>query len=135
MEIERSSCLQENIIMIFLFDEKILLYLLIVPLALIFLLIIIVLVIRLKKYNEMKKVKDEEVDPFQQNLFYEIYGGKENIKNVAQEMSRVTVEVVDVEKVDLQRLKEFGASGVLVTGKIVKAGFGDRAKYIYKLLK
>jgi len=124
-----------NINMIFLVSEEILFYLIIIPFALIILLIIIAAVLRIKKYNQLRKVKSDEVDPFQQQQFYELYGGKENILDVKCEMSRVTVNVKDVEKVDLSRLKEFGANGILVTGNYIKASFGDRANYIYKLLK
>ncbi len=50
-------------------------------------------------------------------------------------MNRVTVKTSDINKVDGSRLKELGATGVLLVGDLVKASFGDRAKYIYKLME
>jgi len=122
-------------IMIYLAIENALLYLILVPIAIIFILIIVAFVLRIKKYNQLKKVSEEVVDSFQQKEFLDIYGGQDNIINVNHEMSRITVEVRSVEKVNLEKLQEFGAKGVLVTGNTVKASFGDRAQYIYKLLK
>ncbi|HHU56118.1 MAG TPA: PTS transporter subunit EIIB [Acholeplasmataceae bacterium] len=121
--------------MIYLAIENALLYLILVPIAIIFILIIVAFVLRIKKYNQLKKVSEEVVDSFQQKEFLDIYGGQDNIINVNHEMSRITVEVRSVEKVNLEKLQEFGAKGVLVTGNTVKASFGDRAQYIYKLLK
>ena len=41
----------------------------------------------------------------------------------------------DIEKVDGERLKELGATGVLLVGDLVKASFSDRAKYVHKLME
>jgi phosphotransferase system IIB component len=51
------------------------------------------------------------------------------------QMSRISVTVNDLEKVEVEKLKEMGASGILLVDNIVKCSFGDRASYIYNLLK
>ena len=76
----------------------------------------------------------ETVDNSQVELFNEVYGGKDNIKDVKREMSRINVTVFDVEKIQLEQLKELGANGVLLVGDVVKCSFGDRAPYIYNIL-
>ena len=50
-------------------------------------------------------------------------------------MSRITVKVLDTEKVNGERLKELGATGVLIVGDLIKASYSDRAKYVYKLME
>lgn len=87
--------------------------------------------------NQKKKNKSisDEVDLEQQEIFYNAYGGSENILEVNLEMNRVTVKVVDIEKVDGEKLKELGATGVLLVGDLVKASYSDRAKYVYKLME
>ena len=115
---------------------KLVYWLLLVPIVLIFALIIAAIVIRIVKYSKLNKaVKPEEVDEEQKSLFIGVFGGKDNILKVGHEMSRLTVEVKDLKKVDLNKLKELGASGVLAMGNVVKASFGDRAKYISELIK
>lgn len=90
---------------------------------------------RSAKRNQMRaKEISESVDESQIELFTTVYGGKENIKDVKREMGRISVEVVDIEKVKVEELKELGASGVLLVGNVVKSAFGDRAPYIYKIL-
>ena len=126
----------ENMVNVFLVDLKFIYWLLLVPLVLIFGLMIAAIVIRIVKYNKLKKAsKPEEIDEEQRQMFIEVYGGLSNILKVNQDMSRLTVEVKDLGKVDVHKLKELGATGVLVTGNIIKASFGERAKYIKELLK
>lgn len=111
-------------------------WLLIVPIILITGLIIAAIVMRIINYRKLKKsIKPSTIDPEQQKLFFEVYGGKDNIIDVKQEMSRLTVEVKDLNKVNLNQLKDLGAKGVLVMGNAVKASFGERAEYISELLK
>lgn len=121
---------------LFLVDMDFVFWLLLVPIIIIFALIIVAIVIRIVKYNKLKKAAlNKGADEDQRTLFIEVYGGKDNIVNANYEMSRLTVEVHDLNLVNLNKLKELGASGVLVTGNVVKASFGERAKYICELLK
>lgn len=121
---------------IMLVNMKSIYWLLIVPIILITGLIIAAIVMRIINYRKLKKsIKPSTVDSEQQKLFFEVYGGKDNIIDVKQEMSRLTVEVKDLNKVNLNQLKDLGAKGVLVMGNAVKASFGERAEYISELLK
>ena len=61
--------------------------------------------------------------------------GSGNIKEVNMEMSRITVTVNDVEIVNAERIKELGASGVLLVGNMVKCSFKENVEEIYNDLK
>ena len=89
-----------------------------------------------KKNEEQQKVIDgQEKDLEQRAVFYEAFGGEANVVNVQNEMNRIIVDVEDITLVNGESLKELGATGVLLAGNTVKCGFGDRAKYIYELMK
>lgn len=96
---------------------------------------IIALVKRAKKMKLSKgvKVKFEESD-FGGDLYSELFGD-DNIINVEWEMSRVTVEVKDIDKVNTDLLQERGASGVLLVGNKVKCNFKENAETVAKYLK
>ena len=85
--------------------------------------------------NDNEKLLSEEKDLEQRKIFFDAYGGEENVNSVSLEMNRITVSVKDIEKVDGERLKELGATGVLLVGDLVKASFSDRAKYVHKLME
>ena len=89
---------------------------------------------KMKDKKEKEALENEPVDIDQRKIFYEAYGGEDNVLEVTQEMSRITVKVKDIEKVNGERLKELGASGVLLVGDLVKASYSDRSKYVYKLI-
>ena len=93
---------------------------------------IIALVKRVKlarKYPNAK-VKYEEVNPEYLEAF-----GENNIVDVNMEMSRITVSVKDVDEVNAEKLKELGASGVLLVGNQVKCSFKENIENIYNTLK
>jgi len=119
-----------------LLNEKLLLWLLLVPIALIFILLIVAVVIRIIKMNKLNKVyKGPIEDNEKQEQFYSFYGGRDNIVSINRELSRITVEVKDIDLLVTDDLKDFGATGVLITGNVVKASFGDRAETIYNAIK
>ena len=98
----------------------------------------IVKTIRIKKKEAKAReeaASEEVIDIDQRKIFYDAYGGEENVLEVSLEMSRITVKVADLEKVDAERLKELGATGVLIVSDMVKASYSDRAKYVYKLME
>jgi phosphotransferase system IIB component len=97
--------------------------------------IIVALKRRAKLQASQKVAIEKETDTTQSELFFSLFGGKSNIIAVTQEMSRVNVSVVNLELVKLEELKVQGATGILVVGNDVKCAFGDRAIYIYNLLK
>lgn len=83
-----------------------------------------------KKYNPKKN----KVDEGKQALLLEAFG-EDNIISAAVEMSRLTVEVKDVDKVNTDKIKEAGANGVLLVGNKVKCSFGEQASEVCNLLQ
>ncbi len=103
----------------------------------IFILIIVAFIIALikrikmaKKYNpNSKQLPNEQATLLLSAL------GENNIISVEVEMSRLTIEVKDVDAVQPEKIKEAGANGVLLVGNKVKCSFGDKAEEISKLLQ
>ncbi|SES38658.1 glucose-specific PTS transporter subunit IIBC [Salipaludibacillus aurantiacus] len=66
-------------------------------------------------------------------LPYEVlkaFGGKENLNYLDACITRLRISVEDVSKVDKDRLKELGASGVMQIDKNIQAIFGPRSETI-----
>lgn len=99
-------------------------WVLIVPVCLIVILAVVAFVIRLVKTlklnHKIKKFKENRSD----DLLL-AYGGKDNIESINKEMTRLTVSVIDLEKVNPERIKELGAKNVLIVGNQVKSTFDD----------
>ena len=112
---------------------EIAIWLMVVPIALIIILAITVAIIKVVKIYKKKPAVN--VDLEEQIKFYEAFGTKDNIISVGLELSRITVEVKCLDNVNLNMLKELGASGVLVTGNVIKASFKEKSQQIYNLLK
>lgn len=89
---------------------------------------------KLAKKHELN-IENEPKDFEQQKTFYNAYGGKENIIDITLTISRITVKVKNIEKVNGEELKSLGATGVLFVGDEVKCSFGDQAPYIYEMIK
>lgn len=119
-------------------NETITLIILAVAIIPILALMVYAIVVALKRSTKRNELRQKEisatVDDSQVELFNEVYGGKDNIKDVKREMGRIHVTVADIEKVQLEQLKELGANGVLLVGNVVKCSYGDRAPYIYNIL-
>lgn len=102
-------------------------------------LMVYAIIVALKRRNKLSQSQKAEIakdtDTTQSELFFGLFGGKSNITAVSSEMSRVSVQVKDLNTVLLEDLKAQGATGILVVGNTVKCAFGDRAAYIYNLLK
>lgn len=60
--------------------------------------------------------------------FIEAFGGPENLTNVDSCITRLRMDVRDTSKVDQARLKQLGASGVLISGHAVQAIVGTIAE-------
>ena len=100
--------------------------------AIILLALVAFMVAILKRAKYIKKPKNilNEVD----NALILAFG-ENNILDVQLEMSRITVTVKDVQAVNAERIKELGASGVLLVGNMVKCSFKDNIDNIYNQLK
>lgn len=86
--------------------------------------------IKLARKHPNAKIQLEDV-----NLEYVEAFGENNIVDVSMEMSRITVTVKDVDGVNPEKLKELGASGVLLVGSMVKCSFKENVEAIYNTLK
>lgn len=98
-------------------------WILIVPVCLIVVLAIVAFIIRLTKTIKLNR-KGKKAPLVSDDLLL-AYGGKENIKAVSKEMTRLTVEVIDLEKVNPDAIKELGAKNVLIMGNQVKSTYED----------
>jgi phosphotransferase system IIB component len=108
-----------------------------IPVAFLIIMAIINTVRLTKKRKAIREaaISEQPLDEEQQKIFYEVYGGLENIKSIRKEARRVIVQVSDLDKVNLEKLPELGATGVLVVADEVRASFYDRADYVYNLIK
>lgn len=100
--------------------------------------VIVFALIKVIKFAKKKQsfIEDESENTIEQKaVFYEAYGGESNVKDIVNEMSRITVTVEDIDLVNTEKLKELGATGILLVGNQVKCGYGDRAKNIYNIMK
>ena len=100
---------------------------LIIALALVAFIIAIV-----KRAKVMKKPKISQAET--NNEIVEAFGTG-NIIDVNMELSRITVKVKDMDIVNAERIKELGASGVLLVGDLVKCSFKENVEDIYQQLK
>jgi phosphotransferase system IIB component len=82
--------------------------------ALLVVLALVILIIKIRKPREI--IIDEEF----LNFVITNYGGKENIKNVEVENSRLKITVEDLDLVNLDELKTKAESGIFVTGNTIK---------------
>ena len=98
-------------------------WILIVPVCLIVVLAIVAFIIRLTKTIKLNR-KGKKLPVVSDDLLL-AYGGKGNIKAVSKEMTRLTVEVIDLEKVNPDAIKELGAKNVLIMGNQVKSTYED----------
>ena len=89
-----------------------------------------------KRKKNFKLSKDIKIDydAVQTNELSNLFG-VDNIIDVSVDMSRVTVEVKDIDLVDAIGLQEYGASGILLVGNKVKCSFKDDADNIADILK
>ena len=85
------------------------------------LILIIILIILLKaKKPKQKRIKVD--DEFINNLI-DLLGGIKNIEDVKVDNGRLKLAVLDLEKVNLNGIKEIATSGVFVTGNNIKTLF------------
>ena len=78
----------------------------------------------------IKRIKKLSNSNNNSNVQYlDFFGGNENIISVTKNLTRVTVEVVDLEKVNLEKLRELGI-GVFITGNVIKCSSAEFAEQI-----
>ena len=108
----------------------------IIPIAALILLAIIFRVKTAIK-NKKNQVTDPSIDGMNEQLevFTAALGGNDNYVSSSIERNKITFKVNDPSLVNGEKLKELGASGVLIIGDEVRASFGDRASYVYDVVK
>jgi len=62
-------------------------------------------------------------------------GNKENVKAVSSTISKVTFELEDYKKVEINTLKELGASGIVENNKGLNVIFGKNSPSIEEMIK
>ncbi|WP_050607748.1 glucose-specific PTS transporter subunit IIBC [Clostridium niameyense] len=65
----------------------------------------------------------------------EALGGRENLANLDACITRLRVSVNDIKKVDKDRLKKLGASGVMEVGNNIQAIFGPKSDQLKEQIK
>ncbi len=83
---------------------------------------------------DMSQVKAEVADEFAKELVL-AFGGKSNIKGLDACITRLRIDVADMDKANPDKLKALGAAGVLVVGKSMQAIFGPRSENLMTDMK
>ena len=83
-----------------------------------------------RKVNKGPKIDENFI-----NNIIVLYGNKENISKVSTDNGRLKIEVNDLDKVELEKLKEISTNGVFVTGSTVKTLFRHDSELIKKELE
>ena len=89
------------------------------------LLLISLIVVRINKKDFVIKI----------NKFIQCFGGKNNIINVEENMSRINVKVKDPSIVDKDGIQKLGAKGIVEIQDEFKIILGPNSKKIRKYLK
>ncbi len=110
----------------------------IIPIAALILLAIILRVKNAikKNKNRTEDVSDESANSNEQlQVFVTALGGEENYLSSTIERNKISFKVKDTSLVDGEKLKELGATGVLIIGDEVRASFGDRSASVWEIVK
>jgi len=83
---------------------------------------------------DMSEVKSAVAGEFTKELVL-AFGGKSNIKGLDACITRLRIEVADMDKANPDKLKALGAAGVLVVGKSMQAIFGTRSENLMTDMK
>lgn len=106
----------------------------VVPILILAVVAVIIAIKRRKKNFKLSKGVQIDYSQVEDNTLLDLFG-EGNISNVEVELSRVTVEVKDIDLVDAKGLQEYGASGILLVGNKVKCNFKDDAEKVANYLK
>ena len=106
----------------------------VVPILILAVVASIIAINKRKKNFKLSKNVKIDYNAVQTNELSDLFG-IDNIVDVSVDMSRVTVEVKDIDLVDAKGLQEYGASGILLVGNKVKCSFKDDADNIANILK
>lgn len=85
--------------------------------------------------GKRKVKKGPKIDENFINNIIVLYGNKDNISKVSTDNGRLKIEVKDLDKVELEKLKEISTNGVFVTGSTIKTLFRHDSELIKKELE
>lgn len=102
-----------------------------IVLAVMLIVIGIILIIKFKGKNKNKLIIDDEFI----NSIYELLGNRENVKSISVDNARLKFDVIDLNLVNLNGLKELSQNGVFVTNNVVKTLFKFDSKEIKKQME
>jgi len=83
---------------------------------------------------DMSAVRADVADEFARELVLG-FGGKSNIKELDACITRLRIEVIDINKANTDELKALGAAGVLTLGNNMQAIFGPRSENLMTDMK
>ncbi len=83
---------------------------------------------------DMSDVRADVADEFARELVLG-FGGKSNIKGLDACITRLRIEVTDIDKANPDKLKALGAAGVLTVGNNLQAIFGPRSENLMTDMK
>ena len=98
-------------------------------------LIIAITIIIILLVNKNKKTDAKKIDVKSNLLWLENLGGKENISNVESKGSRLSLTLIDVSKINEEKLKELGVSSIIKMSNKIILVVEDNAKKIEDLIK
>ncbi len=87
-----------------------------------------------KPLVDMSDVRADVADEFARELVLG-FGGKSNIKELDACITRLRIEVIDINKANTGKLKALGAAGVLTVGNNMQAIFGPRSENLMTDMK
>lgn len=93
-----------------------------------FVLSIVIFVKKIIKFSKEQRINYQDDD------YKELFGGNDNIENVEVKMTRVIIQVKDLDKVNLEGLKAMNI-GVLIAGNTVKCSSKEFADRVLKTLE
>jgi hypothetical protein len=97
----------------------------IIPIAILIIVVLIKMAVKKLKKKTGKPVTNDIIDMF---------GGTDNILSVKRDLTRVTVELKNLEAVDLDRLQALNV-GTLIVGNTIKCSSEEIAEVLMPLIK
>lgn len=91
---------------------------------------VIILIIALVIVNNKKKNHAKTILPFEINELIKVLGGKDNIIEYQNSLSKITLKLKDNSLVDLDAIKQLGASGIVETSDGFTFIFGSISEMI-----
>lgn len=96
------------------------------------LILVVLLIFILKRKKKTPKILIDQ--NYVENLI-NLLGKKDNINTIEVDGNKLKVDVIDLNKADLNGIKEIASSGVFVTGNVIKTLFMYDSKQLKEEIK